>query len=56
MTEKEHKEDKAVRQFVLYCHAALKYEKLNYYNERRHRLEREGEGVSRPCICGSDKL
>ena len=41
MTEKEDKEDKIVRQFVLYCHAALKYEKLNYYNERRHRLERE---------------
>ena len=41
MTEKEDKEDKTVRQFVLYCHAALKYEKLNYYNERRRRLERE---------------
>lgn len=41
MTVKEDKEDKIVRQFVLYCRTALKYEKLNYYNERKHRAEWE---------------
>ncbi len=41
MTEKEDREDKAVRQFILFCRTALKYEKLNYYNERKHRAERE---------------
>lgn len=41
MTEKEDREDKKVRQFILFCRTALKYEKLNYYNERRYRAERE---------------
>ena len=35
------KEDKTVRQFVLFCRTALMYEKKNYYNERKHRAERE---------------
>ena len=35
------KEDKTVRQFVLFCRAALMYEKKNYYNEQRNRAERE---------------
>jgi len=35
------KEDKTVRQFVLFCRTALMYEKKNYYNERKHRVERE---------------
>lgn len=35
------KEDKAVRQFVLFCRTALMYEKKNYYNEQRNRAERE---------------
>ena len=35
------KEDKAVRQFVLFCRTALMYEKKNYYNERKNRAERE---------------
>jgi len=30
-----------VRQFVLFCRTALMYEKKNYYNERKHRAERE---------------
>ena len=41
LTEREDKEDKKVRQFVLFCRTALKYEKLNYYNERKYRAERE---------------
>lgn len=41
MTEKEDGEDKKVRQFILFCHIALKYEKLNYYNERKYRAKRE---------------
>ncbi len=40
MTEKEEKEDKTVRQFVRYCRTAFTYEKLNYYNERKHRAMR----------------
>ena len=35
------KEDKTVRQFVLFCRTALMYEKKNYYNEQKHRAERE---------------
>ena len=35
------KEDKTVRQFVLFCRTALMYEKKNYYNERKHMAERE---------------
>ncbi len=35
------KEDKTVRQFVLFCRTALMYEKKNYYNEHKHRAERE---------------
>ena len=35
------KEDKTVRQFVLFCRTALMYEKKNYYNEQRNRAERE---------------
>lgn len=35
------KEDKTVRQFVLFCRTALMYEKKNYYNERKRRAERE---------------
>ena len=35
------KEDKTVRQFVLFCRKALTYEKKNYYNERKNRAERE---------------
>lgn len=35
------KEDKRVRQFVLFCRTALMYEKKNYYNEQRNRAERE---------------
>ena len=35
------KEDKTVRQYVLFCRTALMYEKKNYYNERKHRAERE---------------
>lgn len=35
------KEDKTVRQFVLFCRTALMYEKKDYYNERKHRAERE---------------
>ncbi len=31
------KEDKTVRQFVLFCRTALMYEKKNYYNEQKHR-------------------
>lgn len=41
MTEKENREDKTVRQFILFCRTALKYEKLNYYNEQKYRAERE---------------
>ena len=41
LTEKEDREDKKVRQFILFCRTALKYEKLNYYNKRKHRAERE---------------
>ena len=37
MTKKEDKEDKIIRQFMLYCRTALRYEKLNYYNEWKHR-------------------
>lgn len=33
------KEDKTVRQYVLFCRTALMYEKKNYYNERKHRAE-----------------
>ncbi len=33
------KEDKTVRQFVLFCRTALMYEKKNYYNEQKHRAE-----------------
>ena len=29
------KEDKTVRQFVLFCRTALMYEKKNYYNEQK---------------------
>ena len=35
------KEDKTVRQFVRFCRTALMYEKKNYYNEQKHRVERE---------------
>ncbi len=35
------KEDKTVRQFVLFCRAALMYEQKDYYTERKHRAERE---------------
>lgn len=35
------KEDKTVRQFVRFCRTALMYEKKNYYNEQKHRAERE---------------
>ena len=35
------KEDKTVRQFVLFCRTAFMYEKKNYYNEQKHRAERE---------------
>ncbi len=35
------KEDKTVRQFVLFCRTALMYEKKNYYNEQKHRAGRE---------------
>lgn len=35
------KEDKTVRQFILYCRTALMYEKKNYYNEQKNRTERE---------------
>lgn len=41
LTEKEDREDKKVLQFILFCRTALKYKKLNYYNERRYRAERE---------------
>ena len=29
------KKDRVVRQFVTYCRMALRYEKINYYNERK---------------------
>ena len=35
------KKDRVVRQFVTYCRMALKYEKINYYNERKSMAERE---------------
>ena len=35
------REDKKVRQFVLFCRAALMYEQKDYYTERKHRAERE---------------
>ena len=31
LTEKEDREDKKVRQFILFCRTVLKKEKLNYY-------------------------
>lgn len=30
-----------MRQFVRFCRTALMYEKKNYYNEQKHRVERE---------------
>ena len=35
------KKDRVVRQFVTYCRMALRYEKINYYNERKRMAERE---------------
>ncbi len=35
------KKDRVVRQFVIYCRMALRYEKINYYNERKRMAERE---------------
>ena len=35
------KKDRVVRQFVAYCRMALKYEKINYYNQRKRMAERE---------------
>ncbi|MDE7322101.1 MAG: sigma-70 family RNA polymerase sigma factor [Lachnospiraceae bacterium] len=37
----EDRKDRVVRQFVTYCRMALKYEKINYYNERKRIAERE---------------
>ncbi|WP_160562383.1 sigma factor-like helix-turn-helix DNA-binding protein [Parablautia muri] len=36
-----NKENKTIKQFVKLCHIALKYEKVNYYSERKRMAERE---------------
>ena len=36
-----NKEKKTIKQFVKLCRIALKYEKVNYYSERKRMAERE---------------
>lgn len=36
-----NKENKTIKQFVKLCRIALKYEKVNYYSERKRMAERE---------------